>query len=98
MIKALVAGQAVWATLGLQRSRRGARRRERGSEGAKRLWETTLLKNPRATNRARREGLLLGRREETAKLLNEHVLYAHKEPMILRNAVLDNLSLCPNPD
>jgi len=45
------------------------------------------------------ELLLLGhRREEAATLLKGRVLYAHQEPVVLRGTVIDNLSLCPNPD
>jgi len=38
------------------------------------------------------------RYEETTKLLRGHISYAYQEPVILRDTVLDNLSLCPSPD
>lgn len=38
------------------------------------------------------------RYEEAAKLLRGHVFYTYQEPVILRDTVLDNLSLCPSPD
>jgi len=45
------------------------------------------------------KGLLLDhRREKSAKVLKRHILHANQEPVRLKDTVLDNLSLCPNPD
>lgn len=41
------------------------------------------------------------RRDETlesAEVLKRHILYARQEPLRLKDTVLDNFSLCPNPN